>query len=37
MIPNKYDPVEGRSVQIDEVDWVDFPGPLSQAVSAGNC
>ena len=30
MNPNKYDPVEGRSVQIDEVDWVEFPGPLSQ-------
>ena len=30
MNPQKYDPVPGRSVQIDEVDWVDFPGPLSQ-------
>ena len=30
MNPQKYEPVPGRSVQIDEVDWVDFPGPLSQ-------
>ncbi len=30
MIPQKYAPVDGRSVQIDEIDWVDFPGPLSQ-------
>ena len=30
MNPQKYDAVNGRSVQIDEIDWVDFPGPLSQ-------
>lgn len=25
-----YQPAQGRSVQIDEVDWVDFPSGLSQ-------
>ena len=25
-----YQPAQGRSVQIDEVDWVDFPSALSQ-------
>ena len=30
MNPQKYEPIPGRSVQLDEIDWVDFPGPLSQ-------
>lgn len=29
MIPEQFQPVRGRSVQIDELDWVDFPAALS--------
>ena len=30
MNPSHFDPAQGRSVQLNDIDWVDFPPELSE-------